>query len=198
MPALIPELIAMASDPTVKTTDLLRKAMVAARLLKQPDWAAWIGYERQGYPPAVTLPLYRVLHGEVKVNIPGHGRIPLPLRSAEISRMLSECPISVQMGVLEDLAVPGEVVRWFFSPEKIELLMRDLPLPGEPEHALGSNQIRGLIEAVRDKLLVWALDLADAGIKGEGMSFTPQEQQQAQQLTPVTHIHIEGGFHGGN
>ena len=40
MPALIPELIAMASDPTVKTTDLLRKAWVAARQLKQPEWAA--------------------------------------------------------------------------------------------------------------------------------------------------------------
>lgn len=39
MPALIPELIAMASDPTVKTPDLLRKAMVAARQLKQREWA---------------------------------------------------------------------------------------------------------------------------------------------------------------
>ena len=28
MPALIPELIAMASDPTVKTADLLLKALV--------------------------------------------------------------------------------------------------------------------------------------------------------------------------
>ena len=48
MPALIPELIAMASDPTVKTTDLLRKAMVAARLLKQPDWVSWIKNELDG------------------------------------------------------------------------------------------------------------------------------------------------------
>ena len=37
MPALIPELIALASDQTVKTPDLLRKAMVAARMLKQPE-----------------------------------------------------------------------------------------------------------------------------------------------------------------
>lgn len=53
MTALIPELIAQASDPTVKTTDLLRKALVAARLLKQPEWAAWINHELQGYPDGV-------------------------------------------------------------------------------------------------------------------------------------------------
>lgn len=82
MPALIPELIAMASDPTVKTTDLLRKAMVAARLLKQPEWATWIDHELQGYPQSGDLPPYRVLQGELKVDVPGHGRLPLPIRGS--------------------------------------------------------------------------------------------------------------------
>ncbi|WP_232484508.1 MULTISPECIES: hypothetical protein [Aeromonas] len=196
MPTLIPELIAMASDPAVKTTDLLRKAMVAARLLKQPEWATWINHELQGYPLLGALPPYRLLQGELKVDVPGHGRLPLPIREPEMNRLLSECRFGHPMGALEDLAVPGEVVRSFFSPEQMEFLMRELSLPGVPELALGSNQIRGLIEAVRDKLLTWALDLAEAGIEGEGMTFTPQEQRQAQQLAPVT-IHIGGDFNGG-
>jgi len=85
MSALIPELIAMASDPTVKTTELLRKAMVAARLLKQPEFAAWINSELQGYQQSGDLPPYRVLQGELKVDVPGHGRLPLPIRNAEMS-----------------------------------------------------------------------------------------------------------------
>ncbi|HFT7392598.1 MULTISPECIES: AbiTii domain-containing protein [Gammaproteobacteria] len=195
MPALIPELIAMASDPTVKTTDLLRKAMVAARLLKQPEWATWIDHELQGYPQSGDLPPYRVLQGELKVDVPGHGRLPLPIRNAEMNRLITESRFGHPMGALEDLAVPGEVVRSFFTPEQSQFLIQELSLPGVPELALGSNQVRGLIEAVRDKLLTWALDLADAGIQGDGMSFTPQEQQQAQQLAPVN-IHIGGNATG--
>ncbi len=195
MPALIPELIAMASDPTVKTTDLLRKAMVAARLLKQPEWATWIDHELQGYPQSGDLPPYRVLQGELKVDVPGHGRLPLPIRNAEMNRLITESRFGHPMGALEDLAVPGEVVRSFFTPEQSQFLIQELSLPGVPELALGSNQVRGLIEAVRDKLLTWALDLADAGIQGDGMSFSPQEQQQAQQLAPVN-IHIGGNATG--
>ena len=195
MPALIPELIAMASDPTVKTTDLLRKALVAARLLKQPEFAAWINSELQGYSQSGDLPSYRVLQGELKVDVPGHGRLPLPIRNAEMSRLITESRFGHPMGALEDLAVPGEVVRSFFPSEQSQILIQELSLPGVPELALGSNQVRGLIEAVRDKLLTWALDLAEAGIQGEGMSFTPQEQQQAQQLAPVN-IHIRGNATG--
>ena len=195
MPALIPELIAMASDPTVKTTDLLRKALVAARLLKQPEFAAWINSELQGYSQSGDLPPYRVLQGELKVDVPGHGRLPLPIRNAEMSRLITESRFGHPMGALEDLAVPGEVVRSFFPSEQSQILIQELSLPGVPELALGSNQVRGLIEAVRDKLLNWALDLAEAGIQGEGMSFPPQEQQQAQQLAPVN-IHIRGNATG--
>ncbi|GJC07543.1 hypothetical protein KAM385_45720 [Aeromonas hydrophila] len=195
MPPLIPELIAMASDPTVKTTDLLRKAMVAARLLKQPEWATWIDHELQGYQQSEDLPPYRVLQGELKVDVPGRGKLPLPIRNAEMNRLITESRFGHPMGALEDLAVPGEVVRSLFSPEQSQFLIQELSLPGVPELALGSNQVRGLIEAVRDKLLTWALDLAEAGIQGEGMTFTPQEQQQAQQL-PSMSIYIGGNATG--
>ncbi|MBC8674295.1 hypothetical protein H2136_20320 [Aeromonas hydrophila] len=42
MPALIPELITLANDPTVKTADLLRRALVAAHRLQLPEWVTWL------------------------------------------------------------------------------------------------------------------------------------------------------------
>ena len=66
-----------------------------------------------------------------------------------------------------------------------------------PEVAVDTCKVRGLLGAVRDKVLIWALDLAEAGIHGEGMTFTAQERQQAQQFAPVAHIHIGGNFNGG-
>ncbi|WP_336989322.1 hypothetical protein [Aeromonas hydrophila] len=183
MPALLTDLINQVSDPTVKTSDLLRKALVVARRLKQPEWVTWIGYELQGYPDEVELPPYRVLYGELKVDVPGHGRLPLPIRDPEMSLYFSECRVGYRMGELEGLAVPGKVVRSFFSSEKAAFLMREFQLPGQPEVALGSNQVQGLIDAVRDKLHAWALDL-----EGDEMPSPPQ--------APVT-ILIDGGFHGG-
>ncbi|HFK2927269.1 TPA: hypothetical protein ACGY8I_004504 [Aeromonas hydrophila] len=189
MPALIPELIAMASDPTVKTPDLLRKAMVAARQLKQPEWATWIGYELQGYPDEVELPPYRVIRCELKVRNPFRGLIPIIISHQEYAEAVSTCRFGQSISGLEDAAIPGKNVKIALPPEMMAMLIQDLNLDMEPVQVVGGNQLRALIDAVRDKLLTWALDLAEAGIQGEGMSFTPQEQQQAQQLAPVN-IHI--------
>ncbi|WP_447832674.1 AbiTii domain-containing protein [Aeromonas salmonicida] len=195
MPALIPELIALASDPTVKTTDLLRKALVAARLLKQPEWAAWINNELQGYPDGVELPAYRLLRGELKAYNPARGLIPLRTPSAEITERLSTCRFDCSVTELEELATSELGVRYLFPAELADALRGSQRLPMTPEVAVEACKVRGLLGAVRDKVLVWALDLADAGIQGEGMSFTPQEQQQAQQLAPVN-IHIGGNATG--
>ena len=111
MSALIPELIAMASDPTVKTTELLRKAMVAARLLKQPEFAAWINSDLQGYQQSGDLPPYRVLQGELKGDVPGHGRLPLPIRNAEMNRLITESRFGHAMGALEVTVHPDGIDR---------------------------------------------------------------------------------------
>ena len=195
MPALIPELIALASDPTVKTTDLLRKALVAARLLKQHEWAAWINNELQGYPDDSDLPLYRVIRCELKARNPFHGLIPIIIDDLEYAKAITTCRIGQSISGLEELAIPGKNLSVHLPPEMMAMLMQDLNIPMEPKRVVGGNQIRALIDAVRDKLLTWALDLAEAGIQGEGMSFTPQEQQEAQQLAPVN-IHIGGNATG--
>ena len=41
--------------------------------------------------------------------------------------------------------------------------------------------MHGILEKVRSRILDWALDLEGRGIIGEGMSFTPQEKQAAQE-----------------
>ncbi|MGU5678022.1 AbiTii domain-containing protein [Aeromonas hydrophila] len=195
MPALIPELIAMASDQTVKTPDLLRKAMVAARLLKQPEWATWIGHELQGYPDGIRLPSYRLIRGELRAQNPVNGLIPLHVGTPREKELLSTSLFFEGVSDLEALAASSEVLLCHFPPD-IAAVLRDIqPLPMTAVIVVSTSQVRGLLEAVRNRVLSWALDLTDAGIQGEGMSFTPQEQQQAQQLAPVN-IHIGGNATG--
>lgn len=65
----------------------------------------------------------------------------------------------------------------------------------EPCIALTHGQLAGCLDAIRNRVLNWALALEAAGIQGEGMTFTAQEQQQAQQV-PSMSIHIGGNATG--
>ena len=193
MPALIPELIALASDPTVKTADLLRKALVAARLLQQPDAANWLDHELQGYPDGSPVPPYRQRRGRLAIRMAGTSYL-LSVANTERAQQWQTCPLSLPLSELAALAATDKSVRIRFPPELLPQLMAELDTRQEVEISLPVIQVREVIEAVRGRVLNWALELAEAGIQGGGMSFTPQEQQ-AQPLAPVS-IYIGGDAPG--
>lgn len=192
MPAPILELIAQASDPAVKTADLLRKAKVIAHRCQLSDQLAWIDLELRGYRESDPLPLYRFI------------RAPVYLRD-------------VQTGEFTDLftfhtdgEIPAQAHLCFDSISKLEALGSQgtlyVQLPSghrvydglsakardqyQVVHQLDAVQLHAVVAQVRDKVLDWALELAKAGIEGDGIPSPPQP------LAPVT-VHIEGGFHGG-
>jgi hypothetical protein len=184
------DLIAQASDPTVKTADLLRKGMVVARQLKQPEWAIWIGYELQGYPDEVELPPYRQMRCELMARDSARRLIPIQFDDPQVAFLFTWCRCGLPVGPLEEMVIPGKPLSFCFAADVAVEMMQELRISMVPERVLGVNQVRSLIDAVRDKLLSWALDLAEAGIEGDEMPSPPQP------LAPVT-FHIEGGFHGG-
>ena len=192
MPTPLSDLLALAGDPAVKTTDLLRNAKVVARILKQAEWATWIDHELRGYPDDAKLPSYRVIRCELKARNPFRGLIPIIIDHPEIAEVVSTCSIGLPISGLEDVAIPGKNVSMVLPPEMMAMLMQDLNLDMEPVRVVGGNQLRALVDMVRDQLLTWALDLAEAGIEGDEMPPSPQPQP----LAPVT-IRIEGGFNGG-
>ncbi|MFM5478336.1 hypothetical protein ACET81_20700 [Aeromonas veronii] len=195
MTALIPELIAMASDPSVKTADLLRKAKVAARQLQQPAWASWIDHELNGYPEGVKMPPYRLLPCAVKADIGTDKPVPLTLDVPEWMETLSQvlCPLSIS--ALDAVALPGATLNMPLPADVTAALIKASPHPMVPVRLVGTHHVQALIDAVRNEVLEWALTLAEAGIQGEGMTFTPQEQQQAQQVAGVV-FNIGGNVHG--
>ena len=190
MPTPLSDLIALASDPTVKTADLLRKALVVARRLKQPEWATWIGYELQGYPDEVELPPYRQMRCELMARDSARRLIPIQFDDPQVAYLYTWCRCGQPVGPLEEAVIPGKPLSFCFAADVAVEMMQALRISRVPERVLGVNQVRGLIDAVRDKLLSRALDLAEAGIEEDKMPSPPQP------LAPVT-FHIEGGFHGG-
>ncbi len=198
MPALIPELVNIASDHTVNITVLLRRALVAASRLHSTEGAAWLTQELNGYEKIEDVPEYRVIKGQLRVYSSRFGLRDMPVTSAVAAEEMGLCPLLQPIGEVEDwLKEESRIVTLSFPPEQEDIIKRQLPDHMKPVRCYTLSVVRGVVDAVRNKVLAWALDLEANGVLGEGMSFTHQEQQQALQLAPLTHIHIEGGIHGG-
>lgn len=183
MSALVPELVDMASDPAVSTTDLLRRALVVARRLSVPELADWINSEMNGFSHDAPVPGYRVLYGELVAynDVLGHD-IPCATPDDRTSEYLRRHSEHQSTPVLEQLlAGNGKIVR-HFSASIERQLEESMQVPMRPKLVFSKPQVQGIVEVVRNRILEWALDLEGRGIKGEGMSFTSQEKQAVQEL----------------
>jgi AbiTii len=181
MPALVPELVNMASDPAVSTGDLLRRALVAARRLDAPELVDWIDAELNGYKGR-EIPDYRIIRGQIMVMNPVRGLIPFRVRNAEAFELLSRHPEMQSIPELEELGrSDGELGR-YFPPAVEQRIMQGMQLPMRPRLCFSTVQVKGIVEKVRNRILEWALDLEGRGVLGEGMTFTQQEKQTVQEI----------------
>lgn len=186
MSALIPELVNIASDPTVSTADLLRRSLVAARRLDVQEFVEWINSEMNGYGQEVTPPRYRFIHGEVMAYNPVRGHdIPFIISNAKAAAALSFHVERQSIAVLEQLLVPDKQIMRYFPTAVEQQLLEDMYVKFRPKLVFSKAQVQGIVEMARNKILEWALDLEARGIIGEGLSFTPEEKQAVQH-----HFHI--------
>ncbi|PXW94146.1 hypothetical protein C7444_11540 [Sphaerotilus hippei] len=180
MPALVPELVNMASDPAVSTGELLRRALVAARRLDAPELVEWITSELNGYKDR-EIPDYRIIRGQIMVMNPVRGLIPFRVRNAEAFDLLSRHPEMQSIPELEELArSDGELGR-YFPPAIEQRIMQGMQLPMRPQLCFSAVQVKGIVEKVRNRILEWALDLERRGVLGEGLTFTQKEKQTVQE-----------------
>lgn len=181
MTALVPELVNMASDPAVTTTQLLRRALVIANRLGVPEIVSWIDSELNGYKGEV--PAYRIIHGELKVHNPYHGLIPLRMNSSKQMQWLTEHDDRQSIPELENMLEKkgSGIFLLTFPPEVERRLMQGMEIPLQPQLQFTRTQVSGIVEKARNRILEWALDLETRGILGEGMTFTQREKQTVQE-----------------
>lgn len=182
MPALVPELVNMASDPAVSTADLLRRALVVARRLDVPELVDWITSELNGYKGEV--PEYRMISGQLYAEDPYRGSVPF-IVPPEIAKIVTQLRLFQSVPELMQFAQSGPMLLRYFPADGEQLLMRMMEegsgYASRPLLKFSSMQVTGVIERIRSRILDWALDLEGRGIVGEGMSFTPQEKQTVQE-----------------
>jgi hypothetical protein len=79
-------------------------------------------------------------------------------------------------------------------------LMAALELPLEPKLHVQSSLLWGTLDAVRNAILTWSLDLEKADVLGEGLQFSANERKEALPVTQhffATTIGVVGGTISG-
>jgi hypothetical protein len=180
---LVFELQRDALKRNISVSDLLRKALVVSKKLGVTHIQEWLNNELNGYGPESEIPSYRVIRGQIKAFNPYHGWQPLNFGDEEMSEKLSISQIMQPVGELDSLTAGSGNLQVPFSQDIVNALMSAMNIPLQPSLHVPQSEVIGLLDAVRNIILDFALQLEQEGILGEGMSFSKEEKQSARQIT---------------
>jgi AbiTii len=178
--SLVLELQSDALNSSVSTLDVLRKALVVARKLGIEKFQKWIEVELEGYD-GVPLPKYRSTRGQLRAWNPYHGWRPIRTDSKDLQEAYAKvCDCSISQPISELI---------FLANSEGDELQMQLPFQAESflvstvrtsvKISISKVSVQGIVEAVRDIILQWALQLEEDGVTGEGMTFSKEEKQIA-------------------
>lgn len=186
MSSLVQEIQRDATDPDVGVSLLLRKALIVATKLKVTDETHWIRSELSGYDRELDeIPGYRELRGLPQVHNPYHGFIPFQMPAA-VQDIICKVPCGYSAAEIESLLQNSDgMIRLGFSTKATEFLLKSMEVQMQPSMILSASSFVRILDTVRNRVLQWALDLEEAGILGDGMSFSTTEVQAAQQVTNI-------------
>jgi len=176
MVSLVQELEQDAYNSSVSLSNMLRKAKAVAVKLQLQQPTEWVEAELNGYKNR-EVPDYRKLVGRARSRNPYHGWQPLMFGEADIERMVCEHSIPNSVREIEHLLETEGDPSIALSGGQVKTLCEMGSMPTLPISVFFSRgSFVSILDAVRNKVLDWSLSLQVAGIKGEGMSFLPEER----------------------
>ncbi|OJV31635.1 MAG: hypothetical protein BGO24_05525 [Sphingomonas sp. 67-36] len=197
---LVDQLQSDALDQGSSVSALLRKVKVAAVKLALGDALEWVQRELDGYKDKDDLPDYRTTRGNPVGWNPYHGWQPMLFADERISDMITQVSLFEPVGSFEAIlkeSSSGTLLKPL--PAGLVAQMNNMFGWDIPKAALEfpRGSIVNVVEQVRNLVLDWSLELARAGINGEGMAFTMEERKRA----AGSQIHIgqlNGSFSTGD
>lgn len=191
MPTLVEQLQLEALDQNVSIAQLLRRVKLIAAKLKLEATTEWVDHELNGYRGAT--PAYRQVKGQPRAFNPYRGWIPIT-GSVEMMEAISSRSVGQSVAGLEALLKDrgGDGLYMPFSAKQA----RGLSGGGEPEFAdmglhIDQSVIVGMLDAVRSKVLDWAIGLEREGVLGSEVGFSEEEAKKAKDV--VIQIHSFSG-----
>ncbi len=198
MDSLILELQRDVIDPSISVLSLLRKALIVAKKLGIQEFENWIELELNGYTEAKSVPKYRFIQGQLRGWNPFHGWQPIIAGDTEILELYKAVcnrpiiqPISELIALIENTSSNKEL-QIALSPEVESFLIGSTGADVPVKLRISSASIQKIVDAAKDIILRWALQLENDGILGEGITFSQQEKAIASNQN--YHIFIENNL----
>lgn len=169
----------------------LRKAKVIASKLSLLEFENWIDQELNGYQYN-NAPEYRKVRGLMRAHY-CNAWIPVQMNEKLESKICEQYmtqPISTILEYANEKESGS--LRLYPGAEMQNALNKlyDLPLGAEFALQIESGAVKAIIEAVKNALLNWTLELEKKGIIGQDLTFSTEEKEVAKEMsTSVTNYY---------
>ena len=196
--SLLTEVRDAATDSSHALTDALRKGLVLAKLLKNPELEEWLKKELEGYPNFLSVPQYRIISAPVYGNlIDQFGR---QIKNARYPTDTYPEEVRGKAEMVHMVHGVRELERVCDTDEFLYLAIPiDMPLPPpyvstrayELWHQLHRSQVHQVLDSIRTRLLELVLDL---GEKFPEMNRNEESITNANRsgVAAVVNVHVNG------
>jgi hypothetical protein len=195
MSSLVISLQEEALSPDVPVTRLLAKAKVIAAKLGLTATTEWIAAELGGYGDAAQVPDYRMIYGGFVARNPLYGWQTIQISNAELAETFEKRPAKIPVSQMEALLSSAEGgkqdVMISISAGLANQLRESLRIPYEIMYSANSSQLARILDAVRQRVLDWALKLESDGILGDGLLFSQEEKKRVSKEGDIYNIHAQ-------
>jgi hypothetical protein len=179
-------------DSNCSVIEILRLAKIIASELELVDFENWINCELNGYNGIDNLPEYRTATRTLCCWNRIYGWLPVQINSKELEETLSKATFRQSIHSLYDIKDIPTNQYMLLCPGEISTTLNRL-MDGNGREFLAwfnqPGQIETIIQAVKDKVLIWTCELKKQGILGENLMFTSQEKESAKSIN----VTISGG-----
>lgn len=178
---LVHDLQRKALDQNIPISNLLRVAYTIAIKLSLKDFEQWLDNELNGYKNENELPEYRFVTGFMRFYNPYYGWLDVTIEDKRLTRALEHLPIVDKISEVEKLAESKEEIYRPLPPEMaISFARKNYGM--RALIFLGKQQLHGIVDSVRTKILDWSLVLEKKGILGKEMNFNETERSNAKNV----------------
>lgn len=180
-----------ALDESITVSSLMREFIFICSKLGMKDMESWARREMNGYVGFEdTIPEYRHVQGPCKYFNPYHGWCPVIFKTREEERVFTVRPLSSTISEIEEwVRNPGNRQLTMEYPAELKNKFAEMNYGMVPVTLIDKSQLSKILDAIRQKILDFALQLESSGILGsEDYMFSEDEKEKAQSMITINHV----------
>lgn len=156
----------------VSVAELLRASYMIACRLQLQSYSDWARLELDGYG-LESIPTYRKVDGVMRVNDTFYGYQPLHQKgSNETGTDFSVMSFNQSVGEIESILASAQnsgdnELLFTYTPDVEKLIKSCMNSPRQPLLCIHTSSLSRVLDAVRNKIVIWLADLEASGVTGD-------------------------------